>query len=109
MAKKTTLTRDQAAELEEMLGDAVTYRRFGDPKRDIRDLLRQVGCPKDVTAALLMRVESIMEDVKYLEQEVTRGNAESVVDGFKALDAYLAKRFNVTMPRKNQAYRWMVG
>lgn len=110
MAKKTTLTRDAAAELEELMADATNpNRRFGDPKRDIKDLLRAAGASKDLIESILLRLNNIAWDVTYLEQEVSRGNAEVVVDGFKRLDEFLSKHFNVQMPRKNQKYRWMVG
>jgi len=109
MAKKTTLTINQADELEEMLGDAANPGNcFGDPRRDIKDLLREVACPKDVVAGLIRSVESIQEDIRVLEQDMNRGNAETVVEGYQRLDQYLGKRFNVTGMRK-KIYYWSVG
>ena len=112
MPKKTTLTYDQATDLEEAMGDycAGEPMGFGNPKRDIQDILHQAGVPKDVRAAIFMRLDSINEDVSHCANEVTRGNAEAVADGFRRLDEYLEKRFTVTgMPgRSKKPYRWMV-
>ncbi len=109
MAKKIPLTREAAGELEELIGDycAPDPNGFGNPKRDITDLLRQAGAPKDVITGIVSRMDGIVEDVKCLEEELTRGNAEAVVDGCKRLDEYLAKHFTVPMPRKRE-YVWAV-
>lgn len=104
---KTKLTPDQADELEQLISDYLAPEGFGNPWRDISDLLRQVGCPKEVTAGIKARCESIADDARILEQEITRGNAMSVAEGCQHLDEYLSKRFNVNLPRKRQ-YRWMV-
>lgn len=105
--KKTKLTPDQADELEQLITDYLTPEGFGNPWRDISDLLRQVGCPKDVTAGIKARCESIADDARILEEEISRGNAEVVAEGCKSLDEYLGKRFNVSLIR-NRKYHWMV-
>lgn len=108
--KKTSITREAAGELEELIGDYLSPdpHGFGNPKRNIQDLLRQAGCPKDVVASLFNRMDSIVDDVKYIENELTRGNLECVVDACNRLDEFMAKHFNVEMPRKNQTYKWAV-
>lgn len=110
MPKRTILTIDQADELESAIGDFLSpdQHGFGNPKRDIQDLLRQVGTPKEVVGSLFLHLQSVLEDVKYLEGELTRGNAETVVEACKHLDMYMGKRFNVKMPRKNSEYKWAV-
>ena len=112
MAKKTTLTFDQAGELEELLTEYTGQEPhgFGNPQRDIQDLLRSVRCPKDVTAALFMHLDSVADAVHLVEDEITRGSCEDVAEGFKRLDAYLEKRFVVTgMPGRRKLYRWVIG
>ena len=106
--KKTTLSNDVADELEQLITEYLQPEGFGSPLRDITDLLRGVACPKDVQAGLKMRLESLAEDFKFLENELTRGNAETVAEGCKHLDEYLGKRYNVTMPGK-RVFKWMVG
>jgi|SRR5579871_3054317 len=109
--KKTTITQDQAEELESLIGDflAPDPHGFGNPKRDIQDLLRSVGAPKDVVGHIFLQCQTIIEDVKCLEDEITRGNAETVADGCKHLDEYLEKVFVVTPSRgRGRVYKWAV-
>jgi hypothetical protein len=111
MAKTTPITIDQADELEELITDYLenTIPGIGNPKRDLQDFFRSIACPKDVAAAIFMRLESVLDDIRYCSDEVTRGNCEAIVDSCKALDEYLTKRFRVTgMKGRNPTYRWMV-
>lgn len=115
MAKKTTLKIEQADELESLMGEYLSDSCFNQDavRRDIKDILRVAGTPKDVTVAVFARLDSIGEDIGYLADEVTRGNIDSVSDGLERLDEYMGKRFLVKRPvRKGKLltapYKWMV-
>lgn len=105
--KKTTITVDQAEDLEQVLGEYLSGEVvWNEP----HDMLKELACPKDVIRAIESRTDSIASDLSALrEGDVQRMFIDGASEDLKSLDNYLSKVFVVTgMRSRKRAYVWEV-
>lgn len=105
--KKTTITVDQAEELEQVLGEYVTPRGG---RADVKGLLKKIGVPKPVISNIIGRLESVASDISSMQDgELERMFIDGLSEDLASLDTYLSKVFVVTGTRsRKRVYTWQV-
>lgn len=107
--RRIVLTIDQAQDLENEVTGYIVDNGY-EPKY-AKPYLKQLGVPPEVMTGIFTRVDSVIEEQNCLDGlPPSRDNAETYIDAFKRLDAYLGKCFRVVGKRGGKKpYSFQVG